>query len=544
MKFLKVRRCVCHSPNAFSSRSLPVCTLPLAILQSDMVTFDPPLPPPKQQAIQRLGAGLLNKCVLSFSHVFWQESDFMGLAGLDDEETPYLILNGHAYLGKPILAFLYGGSHAEQVEEWTDAEVVADCVRVLKKICGRQIPPPVDYRVTRWGHEQYSRMAFTYIPPGVNGIQELKAMSDPVHDHTGTKPSLMFAGEHTSVFHPSTIHGAFLSGIREAYRLDLALFPQANDGMEFSDSELYERTFDVSRRYFESNSKLDKHESKVNDIKSQATSIPKDRKQRRRRGAAGVMTLRKRPNPSNTAGAINGTAPTPPSIDPVRKSPRAASASQNVFGVEGQHDRKSSEPVFLPPDSRQRPNMTTLEDEALLRGLESYGNDYEYLHAIVRPAHFDEANRAKKHPTSLPQLRKRCQMLFPTLRSLRAGSTTSWKRWVAKTVYPPTTCSGERNSIPVSEHKKVIRSATPKQQTPKSTTSQKSGATRAIDNRPQSDEVRTRLGRLVRGPSIALGTSCGDSSSRTKEATRATPTPLALSSTRTRFGRLVKRPEG
>jgi Flavin containing amine oxidoreductase len=476
----------------------------------------------------------------------------MGLAGLDDEETPYLILNGHAYLGQPILAFLYGGSHAKRVEDWTDAETIADCVRVLKKICGRQIPHPVDYRMTRWGHEQYSRMAFTYIPPGVDGFQELQAMSEPVYDHTGTKPTLMFAGEHTSVFHPSTIHGAFLSGIREAYRLDLALFPQANDGLEFSDSELYERTFDVRRRYFESSSRSGKHESKTNEKnKEDKVGIPKNRKQHRRRGAAGVMTLRKRPNPSKTSAAINGTVPASPSVSGARKSPRAPA----VFNVEDAPDRDSSAPaLWLLSDLSEKPNMASLDDLTLLRGLESYGSNYEYLLAMVLPVQLDDSNLSRTQQLSLPQLRKRCQMLLPTLRSLKAMSTPSWKRWVAKTVFSPT--SGDPNSLPASD-KNANESAPPRIPNPKPTTSLNSGATSDSGNRPPPAEIRTRLGRLVRSPSLTSRSSIGDidgptvscywsqSGSRTiTEEARARHTVPAHTSTKTRFGRLVKRPEG
>jgi hypothetical protein len=197
-----------------------VCTLPLGILklsanENGGVIFDPPLPATKLQAIERLGTGLLNKCALSFSHMFWQDSDFLGLA---EEEHSYLVLNAAAYTGQPILIFMYGGNFAKEIEEWTDEGIVEDCLDVLKKICGRELPAPLDYHVTRWGYEQYSRMSFTYIPPGVDGFAELRTMNQPIYDSKGQVPVLMFAGEHTSPYHPSTIHGAFLSGIREAYR--------------------------------------------------------------------------------------------------------------------------------------------------------------------------------------------------------------------------------------------------------------------------------------------------------------------------------------
>jgi monoamine oxidase len=275
-----------------------VCTFPLGILKvppdkPGHIRFSPPLPIPKQQAIQQLGCGLLNKCAMSFPAVFWQNSDFLGLAGIDHS---YLVLNGMAYTGKPILVFMYGGAFAAELESWIDSDIVDDCLAVLKKICGKDVPAPIDYCVTRWGKEQYSKMAFTYIPPGVDGMAALNIMSEAIYDPVlPEKPLVMFAGEHTTPYHPSTIHGAFLSGIREAYRLDLYVEPALNNNLVFEANEkLYQHTFGVRRLFRkpkrEGNSKDDQgtHATTAADVDTTQTH------HRRRRGA-GIMTLRKQP---------------------------------------------------------------------------------------------------------------------------------------------------------------------------------------------------------------------------------------------------------
>jgi len=43
-------------------------------------------------------------------------------------------------------------------------------------------------------------------------------LARPLVDEDGT-PRLYFAGEHTNRMYPSTVHGAFLSGVREAARI-------------------------------------------------------------------------------------------------------------------------------------------------------------------------------------------------------------------------------------------------------------------------------------------------------------------------------------
>ena len=228
-----------------------VCTLPLGILkipphQQGHVQFDPPLPQDKQRAIQQLGCGLLNKCVLMFDHVFWQNDnvDFIGVV----EDPPQLILNAHVITGKPMLVFMFGGDLAFQVETMTDMEIVTMCIKVLRNTCQDDVPEPCDHVVTRWGHDAYARGAFVYIPPGVEAFQQLQVMSEPIFGEHG-EPLVLFAGEHTTPYHPSTIHGAFSSGIREAVRLDLKFFPDWNDNLEFDQTHLYKKTFTVKRKF-------------------------------------------------------------------------------------------------------------------------------------------------------------------------------------------------------------------------------------------------------------------------------------------------------
>ena len=99
-----------------------VCTVPLGVLkvprnEPGHVEFIPPLPSPKTEAIEQLGCGLLNKCVLSFEASFWPDSDFLGMAG---QERSYLVLNAMKYTRKPIVIFMYGGHVAREIEDWTD----------------------------------------------------------------------------------------------------------------------------------------------------------------------------------------------------------------------------------------------------------------------------------------------------------------------------------------------------------------------------------------------------------------------------------------
>jgi Flavin containing amine oxidoreductase len=309
-------------------------------------------------------------------------------------------------------------------------------------------------------------MAFTYIPPSVDGFTELRTMGEPVYDHTGTRPCLMFAGEHTSPFHPSTIHGAFLSGIREAYRLDLALYPEANEELTFSDSELYQRTFQVKRRYFGQNSVPFQVRSN-----SDPPVVPANRRQHRQRGAACVMKLRKRPD------TLRSTSQSPDALDaiPARRSPRAIVPNQQKVNptnepVNGVATEASSD---ANPQNSIR-DLTVLEDATLVRGIESYGNNYEYLLEKLVPVYGSDNNM------TLSQLRKRCRHLRSLLRKDRGSSAAPWKRWVAKTVYQSDNVSS------------VDDAADPEQ--PSDHASQKK------DDEVPVVSVKTRAGRLSKKP--------------------------------------------
>jgi monoamine oxidase len=59
-----------------------VITLPLGVLKSGTVAFDPPLSE-KDDVIQRLEFGNVQKVVLRFHHVFWPEPNFGFIHNLD-----------------------------------------------------------------------------------------------------------------------------------------------------------------------------------------------------------------------------------------------------------------------------------------------------------------------------------------------------------------------------------------------------------------------------------------------------------------------------
>ncbi len=187
-------------------------TLPLGVLQSEQVTFDPPLPERKVEAIQRLGSGLLNKCCLRFPDVFWHEG-YELIGHVDDRPGRWLeFLNLYAYTEQPVLIALNGGSFARELESWSDPDTVDGAMEVLKGIYGNAIPLPESVQISRWAADPFALGAYSYNAVG-SGPADRRALAEPAFNR------LFFAGEATMASGYQTVHGALKSGFREARRL-------------------------------------------------------------------------------------------------------------------------------------------------------------------------------------------------------------------------------------------------------------------------------------------------------------------------------------
>ena len=190
-----------------------IVTLPLGVLKLGKLLFEPPLPKRKQQAIQNLGMGVLNKIVLRFPNAFWRpESDFLGYLSYRASDSP-LILNLLPYLHSPILTAFLGGPIAREQEKQSDEQLTAHLLQELRCIFPRSVPEPTGILVTRWASDAFSCGSYSFLPAGASS-QDYSFLAEPVGGR------LFFAGEATTRKHPATVHGAYLSGLRVARQLE------------------------------------------------------------------------------------------------------------------------------------------------------------------------------------------------------------------------------------------------------------------------------------------------------------------------------------
>lgn len=126
------------------------------------------------------------------------------------------------------------GEAAAIMENVSDDVIVGRCIAVLKGIFGNAgVPQPKETVVTRWRADPWSRGSYSFVAVGSSG-SDYDLLASPVappsnstggdttngNGTTQQPPSrLFFAGEHTIRNYPATVHGAFLSGLREASRI-------------------------------------------------------------------------------------------------------------------------------------------------------------------------------------------------------------------------------------------------------------------------------------------------------------------------------------
>ncbi|CAH8388495.1 unnamed protein product [Eruca vesicaria subsp. sativa] len=200
-------------------------TVPLGCLKAETIKFSPPLPDWKYSSIKQLGFGVLNKVVLEFPKVFWDDSlDYFGATAEETDQRGecFMFWNVKKAVGAPVLIALVVGKAAVEYKDKSKSEHVNHAMMVLRKLFGGDlVPDPVASVVTDWGTDPYSYGAYSYVAIGASG-EDYDVLGRPVQN------CVFFAGEATCKEHPDTVGGAMMTGVREAVRI-IDIFRSGND---------------------------------------------------------------------------------------------------------------------------------------------------------------------------------------------------------------------------------------------------------------------------------------------------------------------------
>ncbi|SCO26786.1 uncharacterized protein FFM5_15055 [Fusarium fujikuroi] len=234
----------------FTAREV-VCTMPLGVLKDTAKTemFTPSLPADKQEAIESLGFGTLDKVFAVYSKPWWNDEpyrsiitsgfirgdtqsdddmpdSFLGftseLSGIsissDGSVTPDVyrlpVMNLDSLTGQPVLCAFVSCNTSITVEEKEDEDVGQIFHRALTQWFGVEPPEIESVHVTRWGQDAYSKGSYSHMITGVSEIRHRELLQVPMINEDGGV--LRFAGEHCSRDHFAMAHGALLDGWRAA----------------------------------------------------------------------------------------------------------------------------------------------------------------------------------------------------------------------------------------------------------------------------------------------------------------------------------------
>uniref|UniRef100_A0A3Q3LNC4 Amine oxidase n=1 Tax=Mastacembelus armatus TaxID=205130 RepID=A0A3Q3LNC4_9TELE len=194
-------------------------TVPLTLLQKNVIQFNPPLPERKLKAIHSLGAGIIEKIALQFPYRFWdnkiQGADYFGhIPPSPDKRGMFSVFYDMDPQGKQaVLMSVITGDGVPAVWDMEDKDVVDECMKVLRELFKEQeVPEPLHFFVTHWRKDQWSQMSYSFVKTGGSG----EAYDILAEDVQG---KVFFAGEATNRHFPQTVTGAYLSGVREASKM-------------------------------------------------------------------------------------------------------------------------------------------------------------------------------------------------------------------------------------------------------------------------------------------------------------------------------------
>jgi monoamine oxidase len=193
-----------------------IVTLPLGVLQSGAVEFDPQ-PGVALQSAQALAFGQAYRVTFRFPEAFWErERELAGAAFLFSSEHVFSTWWTTRPVASAVLTGWCAGSAADPLRRLSDDAVVAEALGSLGRMLNRRIPDPERAYFWNWQSDPLICGGYSYVPVGA--LPARRKLAEPVES------TLFFAGEATDTTgYTGTVHGAIASGHRAARQVVAAL---------------------------------------------------------------------------------------------------------------------------------------------------------------------------------------------------------------------------------------------------------------------------------------------------------------------------------
>jgi len=189
-----------------------VVTVPLGVLQKNLIEFVPDLPEKKKEAINNISWGSVNKVIFKFPYNFWGDVENFFIER-EDRHAFTTWLSNEVMVNEPVIYSFFSGEFSRNMEKETDDYIIEEAMKSLRVAYGDDIPEPEAYLITRWGMEPY--ILGSYSAPGHNqdDLKLRTELANPIQN------KIFFAGEATSVLEYAFTHGALNTGLREAAKI-------------------------------------------------------------------------------------------------------------------------------------------------------------------------------------------------------------------------------------------------------------------------------------------------------------------------------------
>ncbi|KAL1140436.1 hypothetical protein AAG570_000368 [Ranatra chinensis] len=206
-----------------------IITASLGVLKKKVdELFVPSLPDDKKVAINKLGFGFVDHIFYKYKGPFWPRGEgSVRLAWSKDELTErssdWLRSIGaweEDVEQEGVIALRVAGKReTDCVEKMSNKKLMEEAWRLTRTFTGDPLlTHPVAAICSKWSSHPFFLGAKSYLAVGSTVADQL-ALGAPVPSDPCEIPALLFAGEATCPGHHATVHGARLSGIREAERI-------------------------------------------------------------------------------------------------------------------------------------------------------------------------------------------------------------------------------------------------------------------------------------------------------------------------------------
>ena len=196
------------TPQATITADVAIVAIPLGVLKAGTVQFKPPLPASTIEAITSVGFNCVNKFMFVWETSFWDDTDFLLYTPARSDIFSYFANVNHLHPGANALMTFAYANEARMSEHLSDSDLVSLVMSNLRDMFGPHLADPIALRRSSWNADPRTRgsYSFTSTTTKMQHFDQLAAPVGRVH----------FAGEHTHREHFSTVHGAYLSGLRAA----------------------------------------------------------------------------------------------------------------------------------------------------------------------------------------------------------------------------------------------------------------------------------------------------------------------------------------